>query len=94
MDNNVSGASNSDCEFVSENEVVSKAKGKKKQSPKKTNQKKNAKPPRAPATDVSDTTSKRMMKKRSIWWDHYQETDTVDMAECIYCHKKIERLNT
>ncbi|KAJ0915548.1 putative transcription factor/ chromatin remodeling BED-type(Zn) family [Helianthus annuus] len=71
--------SNSDCELVSENEVVSK----KKQKPKK-----DGKPP-CPPTAVSDTPSVRLLKKRSSWWQHYTDSDVPDKAECIYCHKLI-----
>ena len=47
--------SNLDCEFVSENEVTTSAKGKRKQNKKAPNQKKSSKPPRAPNIRESPT---------------------------------------
>ncbi|KAD2393188.1 hypothetical protein E3N88_40165 [Mikania micrantha] len=71
---------NSDCELVSENEVVSR---------KKQKEKKVEKPSNEPPT-VSDSQTSRLKKKRSIYWDYFSRCDdAVDKAECNYCHKRI-----
>ncbi|XP_076937149.1 zinc finger BED domain-containing protein RICESLEEPER 3-like [Bidens hawaiensis] len=72
---------NSDCEVVSENEAVSKN----VQKPKKDGET----PCAASDGDVSEIPSIHLLKKRSIWWEHYIVCDIPDKAECKYCHKKI-----
>lgn len=69
----------SECELISENEVVSK---------KKQNAKRDGKPP-CPPPSASENPSVRLSKKRSVWWSHFTDCDTPDRAECIYCHKQI-----
>lgn len=78
--------SNSECDPVSKNEVMSKAKEKKQRM------KQDEKLPTAPptGTSVSESDSTRGLKKRSGWWDHYTKCeDAIDKAECIYCHRRI-----
>lgn len=74
----------SECEFVSENEVTTNDKGKKK---KTSNPKKVKKPPRAPS--ASDSPSIHVRKRKSIWWGHFQDTGIPDLAECIHCQRRI-----
>lgn len=49
------------------------------------------KPPRAPS--ANETPSIHMKKKRSIWWDHFQDTGIPDLAECIYCQRSVYIVN-
>ncbi|KAI3760359.1 hypothetical protein L1987_50753 [Smallanthus sonchifolius] len=69
MDNLDANTNNSDCELVSENEVISMVKQKNQK------RKKDGKPPSAPS--VSQPCSTRANKKRSKWWDHYGLKDII-----------------
>lgn len=82
---------NIDSEFVSENEVPAASevvtKAKKTQTRKK---KKEGKPPCAPKqSTVSEAPIFANKKKRSQWWQYYEESNIVDFAKCRYCHTNI-----
>ncbi|CAH1442713.1 unnamed protein product [Lactuca virosa] len=80
MDITNDGTVTSECEFVSENEVATNTKRKKRKNQKGSNKKDDAKPPR-PAPPSTGEAPDHMKKKRSIWWKHFEKTEVVDVAE-------------
>nr|KAJ0207004.1 hypothetical protein LSAT_V11C500266680 [Lactuca sativa] len=88
MDITNDGTVTSECEFVSENEVATNTKRKKRKNQKGSNKKDDAKPPR-PAPPSTSEAHDHMKKKRSIWWKHFEKTEVIDVVECIHCHRRI-----